>query len=914
MRQCGICGNVYEEQVAQCPIDGTRLSLASALIANTTRMSDRPIFNSGLINTDNNSQQLAPTGPPFGQAFFPSFGESTESIDNKTDPDQSLDGPTMALVFPPPNIDELAGRILNNTYRLEKRLGQGGMGTVYKATHLKIGDTVAIKFITPELSSNPTLAARFQREALAARKLSHPDAVIIYELSETLDGLLFIVMQYVEGERLDVYLKRTERLSAPRVLHILRCIVDVLDTAHRIGIVHRDIKPANLMLYNNSRGEERIKVLDFGIAKLIDSEETFDQWARITQKGDIFGSPFYMSPEHAMGGEVDARSDLYSIGVIVYQMVTGELPFTGKTGREVIDAHLYREPTPPSLVYATKINYDAVILKAIAKKPEDRYQSMTDFLASFAALLNSATVTVMRAKSQESPLPEALKSSKMPATKPMPQVSKLPDKPARPTEPFFNPLLNTSDELNRVSLAILPLKRLSDDQEIEMLSVGLADTLISELAVVQNLILRPLRAVLKYEYIDWETLDIGQQLGVDFALGATIQAFGPRVRLCFRMVDIKRKQDVWRDRFEVLSEAPLIIQDTLTQCIVENMGINIREEEKALLAQVPSQARISAQPYHMRGRYLFERAMEMQDIELALAMFLQAIDIDRSFARAYLCVAQCHYQLHNNYSEDINHISVAEESCRKAIELDANMAEAYSTLATIYLDLGRRLEAFDLINKALMLSPYDLEANLALGRYHRDKEQFERAFSAYNRAMRSDPSYWRTYWAIVFAYLYRGNFDQAEAVAATYLNNIDSEQPAMIFLKGLIAVYKGQLEEAEAYALKLPAMATDLRALLFAQLHAVRQQAVHAENQLANVRYFLGPKEDLYYLQAQVLSRCGQVASAIENLERAIALGNKNFSWFQRDPALERMRTAPIFSQLLKDRGTFRYRADRDKK
>lgn len=806
--------------------------------------------------------------------------------------------------------EDLSGHVLNNTYRLEEKIGHGGMGAVYKATHLKIGDVVAIKFIAEEMANNKVLVARFQREALAARRIAHPDAVTVYEMNESEEGLLFIVMQYVEGERFDTYLNRVGQLTPRRVLQHVRCIVDVLDAAHSAGIIHRDLKPSNLMLYKNSRGEERIKVLDFGIAKFITLGEDLEQVAHLTQQGDIFGSPNYMSPEQAFGVSADARTDIYSLGVITYQMVTGRLPFEGKTGREVIDKLVSQTPEPPSNFVDSEIDFDSVLLKVLAKEPQERHNRATDFLLELEAqftMLSDAGLW------RERSLPNALSTTNFGQVNVsiVPQIDFQTER-LEQNSPNITGIIQAASLTNklvepnvtdRISLAILPLRCLSADEQTKVLSVGLADTLITELSIVRSLIVRPIRAVIKYENIDTDLVDAGKQLEVQFILDGSVQSFSKRVRVAFRLVDVAENKDIWSDRFELIGEDPFIIQDTVAKRIVESLRINLTDYEKEKLSYIPHSLSSDAQQYYIRGRHFFECAVERQDMEMAMRMFEQAIKIDNKFARAYNGLAQCHYIFQTGYDDSSDHISVAELNCRQAIELDPTLAEAYATLASIYMDMGRRSDVLRLISKAQAISPNSLEADMCLGWYYRSIGQQEKSLIAYRQAMREDPTYWRCYWGICAAYLYQGMFDDAEKVIDTYLKSLDPRHPVILFLKGTIQVYKNKLNDAETLGIKLKRILPDLPCgdILLAQISALRQNPIQVNNYLKSITRRFGPKEEFYYWYAQIYARCGQISNALEYLRKSIKEGNKNFLWFQRDPALDNIKNLLVFKQLMVD-------------
>lgn len=292
--------------------------------------------------------------------------------------------------------DPLIGKLLNRTYRIEAKLGQGGMGTVYRGRHIGIGDIVAIKLISPEQTQNSDILKRFRREAQVVRRLSHPNAVAVHDFNVTEDGLLFMVMEYVDGITLEQYLKEQSPLPPARALEILMPITAALDAAHNLGIIHRDLKPANLMLCKDTAGREQVKVLDFGTARISqpgDEDPYRSSASVITHSGQLFGTPKYMSPEQAAEETITGAADIYSLGVVLYQMLTGNVPFEGKNIIALLRHHLDTPPEPPSKRCADlNEEIDNVVLKALEKKPENRYPTAK----ALAKALSAAVSTVAK--------------------------------------------------------------------------------------------------------------------------------------------------------------------------------------------------------------------------------------------------------------------------------------------------------------------------------------------------------------------------------------------------------------------------------------------------------------------------------------------------------------------------------------
>ncbi|MBI4853758.1 MAG: protein kinase [Acidobacteria bacterium] len=331
-----------------------------------------------------------------------------------------IDGVVLEDSTPSDPLNALIGQVLNHTYRIEERIGEGSVGTVFKAKHLGIGDTVAIKVISPTHTEKSDSLMRFRREAKAARKLSHPNAVTVYDFNITDGGLLFMVMEYVNGVTVEKYLQENAPLRPQRALEILKPVAIVLDVAHNLGIIHRDLKPANLMICKDSSGNEQIKVLDFGTARLatVEDAESMDN-VLTTLQGQVFGAPTYMSPEQALSEPVGPATDIYTLGVVLYQMLTGTVPFSGQKSYQIMMGHINDPADPPSRRDAgLPVEFDDVVLKAMAKKPEERYKTasaLTDELASvISVLVTRDTQTMPKAKMAE-PVIIAKKTTEMKA-------------------------------------------------------------------------------------------------------------------------------------------------------------------------------------------------------------------------------------------------------------------------------------------------------------------------------------------------------------------------------------------------------------------------------------------------------------------------------------------------------------------
>jgi len=310
-----------------------------------------------------------------------------------------------------------AGQVLDGKYRLDSLLAEGGMGSVYRATHVMLGKTVAIKLIKAAIMTSPEIVRRFQREARAATALNHPNIVSVYDLGQTPDGTLYIAMEFIDGPSLKALIQAGRSIPPERTISILRQVAGALAVAHKHNIIHRDLKPHNIMLATASDGSELAKLVDFGIAK------TFDEATQLTSLGSALGTPYYMSPEQIEGRAVDGRSDLYALGIILYEMLAGEVPFADQSTPAVLVRQLRERPARPSLKNpAVSLALEAIALRCLEKDPEQRFQTADDF----AAALKDASATLSDAASGATlPMNRAVTPSQD-ATIPMPRPSPAP--------------------------------------------------------------------------------------------------------------------------------------------------------------------------------------------------------------------------------------------------------------------------------------------------------------------------------------------------------------------------------------------------------------------------------------------------------------------------------------------------------
>ena len=521
------------------------------------------------------------------------------------------------------------------------------MGVVYKAEDTRLLRTVALKFLPEGAASDTVSLERFRREAQAAAALNHPNICTIYEIAEQ-DGQPFLVMELMEGQTLK-HLLEGGPLKTDRILEIAIQITDALVAAHAKGITHRDIKPANIFITKSGQA----KVLDFGLAKLAQRErwgaETVGVTAQLTvdplltSPGTSLGTVAYMSPEQARGEGVDQRTDIFSLGVVLYEMATGRQAFSGNTPATIFDAILNRNPAPIARVNpAIPHRLQTIINGALAKERSSRYDTTTSL------------------KEDLQDLKRELDSDRASSVTP-----------------------------REKSVAVLYFENLSHGQEDEYFRDGMTEDIITELSNIRGLRVFPRSTVSAYRNKTVSAKQVGEELGAAYVLEGSLRRAGARLRITAQLVETSTDHAVWARRFDRTLEDVFAIQDEMAKNIAEALQIMLSEEEKQAIEKVPT-ANVEAYDYYLRGRQYFHQ-FRRKGIEYGRNMFARAIEIDPQYALAYAGLADCYSFLQFYWQPTQENLKNADEASHKALELDPDLAEAHAARGH-YLSLVRRHE------------------------------------------------------------------------------------------------------------------------------------------------------------------------------------------------------------------------------
>ena len=796
------------------------------------------------------------------------------------------------------------------SFKITHKIGAGGQGTVYKATDTKLGRAVVIKVLPPELTGKDTNLKRFDREARLASSLDHPNICTIFDLGEQ-DGMHYIVMQHVEGRNVR-QLVNGRPLELDSALRIAVQVADALTAAHARGIIHRDIKSGNVMVTDSGQ----VKILDFGLAKLLDENEPpgggVDR-IELTEVGVPYGTATYAAPEQARGDKVDARADIFSTGVLLYEMLTGTWPFRGKTTVEVRYAvmNTAAKPLAEARPGPLPAQLQQILDKAMAKDPRDRYQKISELRDELRKVLQQVssgeqfevTAAPARHLGGSSAVSRAMRWLKRMGGAEVhtsaPQLTSKPSITEAPETSF------TITEREKKSLAVLPFKNLNNDSASSFYEFALADAVITELARIRSLVVRPSSVMSKYQGQPVDPADVGRELNVDAVLSAGFIHIGERFRVTAQLLDVRSSEIIWSDKIDASADDVIGVQDEITQRIVDGLRLELSPDEQAGLGQAKT---VNAQAYDefLRGRDRFARfifrTVAAEDCDAAIQHFTRATELDPEFGLAYDGLGAAHVNRVFKGLGGAEDFEKAEIAFNKALTIDPNIIEARMLMVFVQLWRGQKAKAREEVARMRRQAPNEAVVHFVKATLHRLDGEYDRALRAYDRLVRLDPasfvvvSYNR---ALIF--LYEGKFEDAQR-ELDRARSVEPNNPLLNTVRALALYYTRRTAEAEQILREVLQSNPNLHGVRPTLAMCLSRQGKHdaalAELTDSVIRN-ASVDPDIAYAVGSVYALEGDLDQALGWLQRSVALGNGNTPCFVGDPNLKNVRADPRFAQLM---------------
>lgn len=788
-----------------------------------------------------------------------------------------------------PREELTSGITFAGRYRIIEELGRGGMGKVYKVHDTKIDEKIALKLIKPELAKDKKTIERFSNELKLARKIRHKNVCQMFDIGEDVETP-FITMEYVAGEDLRSLIRRIGQLPIAKSITIAKEICAGLAEAHRLGVVHRDLKSDNIMIDRNGH----VRIMDFGIARSLEAK-------KMTGMGVMIGTPEYMSPEQVEGKEADPRSDIYSLGIILYEMLTGRLPFDGETPFTIGVKHKNEIPKHPKKINPNlPDDLSCVILRCLEKSKENRYQNADEVYTEFINIEKGMPSGERNESTWKPSSPEKITMTIGLKKRLIPLLIVLIIIITglliwSPWSPEGQPQHSTG----KPSIAVLPFEDFSQRQDQEYLCMGIATELINRLNKVRDLWVPARASSFSFKGKDADIQDIGSQLKVKNVLIGTLQKADSSLRISVELVDITDNHTLWQETYQMDEGDIFRIQDEIALSVLNGLKIKLLGKEKEKIIKHGTK---NTEAYHLylRGLYYAETGVEEGAVK-ALDCFRQAVDKDPNYALAYSGIALAHLQqipyvlspeeggrkvkaavtkaleIDDSFAEIHCVIGMmhtwldwdwpsAQKEFKRAVELEPNYARAHHLYSLFLGMMGRHEEAIEEIKRAMELDPLSIIINNDVAWNYHYARNYDMAIEFYKKTLELDPDYAMALRELGASYAMKGFFDEAvEALArASEISSGDRTRAR------LARVYAMSSKEAEA------------RAILDDLLQKSKERHVSP------------------CLIAEIYAGLGENDEAFEWLDKAYSERDSLLSVLKVAPKWDSLRPDPRFKELLK--------------
>jgi len=594
-------------------------------------------------------------------------------------------------------------------YNVIEKLGGGGMGVVYKAQDLRLNRFAALKFLPPHISIDEEEKKRFILEARAASSLEHNNICTVYEIDESPDGQIFIALAFYDGETLKKKIQKGP-LKLLETIDITVQVAEGMAVAHKQGIVHRDIKPANIMITD----QNIVKILDFGLAKLSGQ-------SKITVAGTTLGTIAYMSPEQAAGDNINHRTDIWSLGVMFYEMLTGEVPFKAEHERAIIYMIINQELLPPSSL-DRKIPHqvDSLVSKLLEKDPNIRYQSMEDLVKDLKTVKNEIETSSTASKTK--------------------------------------------------AIAVLPFDNISPDKENDYFSDGLTEELIINLSRLKNMRIISRTTSMQFKGTKKDIKTIGREIGARYIIEGSVRKAGDNLRIAAQLIDVENDSQLWAESFKGKLADIFDIQEKVSKDIVDALMLKLSPTEKVGLTKRAT-LNPEAFDYALRARDALYR-LTKNNVHLAIQLFTRAIELDQRYAAAHAGLGESYATLYQYFEANDTWLDKAIESSLKALMYDPTLSEAYTALGLAYFDKKQLDEAITSTLKAIELDKENFIAYWILGRIYYTTDRDDEAIQQFKKTIQLNSNFYNAYNDILMTYERRNDNENAKKILEEVLQII----------------------------------------------------------------------------------------------------------------------------------------------
>jgi len=775
-------------------------------------------------------------------------------------------------------------------YRLLEKIGEGGMGVVFRASDQRLDRNVALKVLPPGTLTDEAARKRFRKEALALAKLSHPNIGVIYDFN-TQDGVDFLVMEYIAGNTLAVKLAGRS-LAEKEVVALGAQIAAALEEAHEQGVVHRDLKPGNVMVTPKGLA----KVLDFGLAKLLRPAGDVEATQTFTETQGVAGTLPYMAPEQLRGEALDARTDIYALGCVLYELTTGRRAFAEHSAPRLTDAILHQPPVAPrALNSRISAELERIILKCLEKEAENRYQSAKELSVDLRRL--AAPTSTAAAP----PAPRARMRWRA-AAGALAGLILLAALLLGFNVGWRNRLLGRAATPHIESLAVLPLENLSHDPEQEYFADGMTEALLTELTKISALKVISRTSVMQYKGAKKPLPKIAQELGVEGIIEGSVLREGDQMRITVQLIHGQSDRHLWAETYQRELRGVLALQSEVARAIANQIRVKLTPQEQARLTSARPVNRNAFEAY-LKGRYFWNRRTE-EGVRKATTYFQAAIEEDPAYAPAYAGLADCYNQLGTvmiGASPPATMRPLAAAAATRAIEIDGELAEAHATLAyaklydwdwlraeqefrralelnpsyasahswyaSYFVAKGQIKEAVTEVNRAQELDPLSLIIKTQAGWMLYFARRYDEAIAQYQRVLEIAPNYYWALWQLGETYARKGMYTQS-LQALEKAATLSGRNPSMLGLLGRVYALSGRRTEAQ---------------MLLAELTA-----------LSKHRYV--PPSAFAFLHTGL----GNTDQALEWLEKSYQERSNSLLYLKIDPMWDSLRPDPRFQDLLR--------------